>query len=179
MHEKRFPGNPGMLRSVQRLSLLEVERVIDLCLEVFPARNVLDVGTGTGLFAEGFVARGLIVAGIDANPAMIEAARHLVPAARFRHAPAEAIPHPDGAFDLVFMGLVLHETDDPAQAMREVRRVTRLGAGVLEWPYRAEEYGPPLKHRLKLEEMTELAHDAGFERVETMPLSRLVLYRLA
>jgi ubiquinone/menaquinone biosynthesis C-methylase UbiE len=179
MHEKRFPGSPGMLRSAQRLNLLEVERVIDLCLETFPARSVLDVGTGTGLFAEAFAARGLEVAGIDANPAMIEAARHLVPGARFRHAPAEVVPHPDGAFDLVFMGLVLHETDDPALAVGEARRVARLGAAVLEWPYRPEEYGPPLEHRLRSEQVTDLAHQAGFARVETLPLSRLVLYRLS
>jgi ubiquinone/menaquinone biosynthesis C-methylase UbiE len=179
MHEKRFPGSPAMLRSAQRLKLLEIDHVIDLCLEAFPAESVLDVGTGTGLFAEGFIARGLDVAGIDANPAMIEAARHMVPGARFRHAPAEVVPHPDGSFDLVFMGLVLHETDDAAQALREARRVARLGAAVLEWPYRVEDYGPPLEHRLKDKQVRALALEAGFGRAETLALSRLVLYRLA
>src|SRR5512139_2313250 len=104
-----------MLRSPERLALLEIEHVIDLCLTAFPAKSVLDVGTGTGLFAEGFVARGLRVAGIDVSPAMIEAARHLVPQARFRHASAEAVPFGDEAFDLAFMGLVLHEADDRLQ----------------------------------------------------------------
>jgi ubiquinone/menaquinone biosynthesis C-methylase UbiE len=178
MHEKRFPGSPAMLRSPRRVELLEVERVIGLCLEAMPARSVLDVGTGTGLFAEGFAACGLQVAGIDANPAMIEAARRLVPEGRFRHAPAEVVPHPDGAFDLVFMGLVLHETDDPVQALREARRVARLGAAVLEWPYQVEGYGPPLEHRLKPEYLQALALEAGFTQVETLPLKHLVLYRL-
>jgi SAM-dependent methyltransferase/sporulation protein YlmC with PRC-barrel domain len=179
MNEKRFRGNPHMLRSAQRVELLEVERVIDLCLEAMPARSVLDVGTGTGLFAEHFAARGLEVAGIDANPAMVEAARQLVPQGRFRHASAEVVPHPDGAFDLVFLGLVLHETDDPALALREARRIARLGAAVLEWPYRATDYGPPLEHRLQPERVTAMAHEAGFARVETLPLSGLVLYRLS
>ncbi len=178
MHEKRFPGSPEMLRSAQRVQLLEVERVLDLCLEVFPARSVLDVGTGTGLFAEAFAARGLEVAGIDANPVMVEAARRFVPQGRFRHAPAEVIPHRDGAFDLVFMGLVLHETDDREQALGEARRVARLGIAALEWPYRVEDYGPPLAHRLKNEDVVAMAREAGFGRVEAISLDRLVLYRL-
>jgi SAM-dependent methyltransferase len=167
-----------MLRSPERLALLEIEHVIDLCLAAFPAKSVLDVGTGTGLFAESLLARGLRVSGIDANPAMIEAARSLVPQARFRHASAEAVPYDDGAFDLAFMGLVLHETDDRLQALREVRRVARLGTAVLEWPYRQTEYGPPLADRLKPEELAALAQDAGFSRVETLSLSHLILYLL-
>jgi ubiquinone/menaquinone biosynthesis C-methylase UbiE len=168
-----------MLRSSGRLALLEIERVLDLCLAAFPAKSVLDVGTGTGLFAESFVARGLQVAGIDVNPAMIEAARRLVPQARFRHASAEAVPYDDGAFDLAFMGLVLHETDDRLQALREARRVACLGTAVLEWPFRQAQYGPPLAHRLNPGELAALTQDAGFSRVETLPLSHLVLYHLA
>jgi SAM-dependent methyltransferase len=179
MHERRFAGSAGMVHSPERLALLEIERVVDLCLEAFPAGSVLDVGTGTGLFAKGFAARGLNVAGIDVSPAMIEAARRQVPQGRFRHAPAEAIPYDDGAFDLVFLGLVLHETDDRLQALQEVRRVARLGTAVLEWPFRQADYGPPLAHRLKPEEIATLAQDAGFSRIETLPLSHLVLYHLA
>ena len=62
MHERRFAGSPGMLHSPERLALLEIERVVSLCLEEFPAASVLDVGTGSGLFAKGFAARGLEVA---------------------------------------------------------------------------------------------------------------------
>jgi len=167
-----------MLRSPERLALLEIERVIDLCLAAFPAKSVLDIGTGTGLFAEGFVARGLRVTGIDVSPAMIEAARRLVPQARFRHASAEAVPFDDEAFDLAFMGLVLHEADDRLQALREVRRVACLGTAVLEWPFRQEEYGPPLAHRLKPGELETLAEDAGFTRIEALPLSHLILFHL-
>jgi SAM-dependent methyltransferase len=179
IHERRFAGSPEMLRSPGRIEFLEVERVIDLCLEAFAARSVLDVGTGTGLFAEGFAARGLKVAGIDANPAMAEAARRYVSQAEFRQAPAEAIPYPNGAFDLVFLGLVLHETDNRLQALLEARRVARVGVAVLEWPYREEEHGPPLAHRLRSEEVAVLAQATGFSQVETSPLTHLVFYCLS
>lgn len=179
VHERRFAGGPEMLRSPRRVQFLEVDRVIDLCLEAFAARSVLDVGTGTGLFAEGFAARGLKVAGIDANPAMVEAARRYVSQEEFQQAPAEAIPYPNCAFDLVFLGLVLHEADDRLQALQEARRVARVGVAVLEWPYREGEHGPPLAHRLRPEEVTVLAQATGFSQVETLHLTHLVLYRLS
>ena len=97
MHERCFAGSAGMLHSPERLALLEIERVVSLCLEAFPAASVLDVGTGTGLFAKGFAAQGLKVAGIDVNPTMLETARRSVPQARFQHAPAEKIPYDETA----------------------------------------------------------------------------------
>lgn len=40
-------------------------------------------------------------------------------------APSEQISFPDCSFDLVFLGHVLHEADDPLTALQEARRVTR------------------------------------------------------
>jgi ubiquinone/menaquinone biosynthesis C-methylase UbiE len=179
MHERQFHGDRDLLRSPIRIGLLEVERVVELCLETFAAKSVLDVGTGTGLFAEAFASQGLEVAGIDASREMIESAQRYVPQGHFRQAPAEAIPYSDDAFDLVFLGHVLHEADDPLKALKEARRVARVGVAVLEWPYQAEEHGPPLAHRIKPEEVARLAQMAGFQKVETLPLMHMVLYRLS
>jgi ubiquinone/menaquinone biosynthesis C-methylase UbiE len=179
MHERRFHGRLELLRSPDRLALLEVQPVVSLCLEGIAARSVLDVGTGTGVFAEAFVAQGLEVTGIDANANMIEAAQRLVPHARFEQAPVEDIPLPDGAFDLVFLGLVLHEADDALQALCEARRVARMRVAVLEWPYQEQEQGPPLAHRLRSEQIEAMALAAGFLQVEALPLAHLVLYRLS
>ena len=99
------------LRNPERLLRLEIDRVAGLCLEIPGTRSVLDVGTGTGVFAEAFVARGLAVTGVDIQESMLEGARSHVPAARFLLAPSECLPFEDGVFDLVFMGLVLHETE--------------------------------------------------------------------
>ena len=177
-HRRRFHGALEMLRSPGRVELLEVPRVVALCLAGIAARTVLDVGTGSGIFAEGFAARGLGVTAVDANPAMLDMARRYVPGAQFDLAPAEAIPYSDGAADLVFLGLVLHETDDPLQALKEARRVARQRVAVLEWPYGDTEHGPPLAYRLQPERIAELAQKVGFSRVATLPLSHLVLYHL-
>ena len=47
---------------------------------------------------------------------MIAAAQRFVPEGDFREASAEALPYPDNSFDLVFLGLLLHESDEPGKA---------------------------------------------------------------
>jgi ubiquinone/menaquinone biosynthesis C-methylase UbiE len=178
-HDRRFHGVPEMLRSPGRIEILEVERVVALCLEGIAARTVLDVGTGTGIFGEGFAAHGLHITGIDANPAMLEAAGRHVPQGWFVLAPAEALPYPNDTFDLVFLGHVLHEADNPLASLREAQRVARLRVAVLEWPYGLEEHGPPLAHRLKPEAIADLAQAAGLQKVETLSLAHMMLYRLS
>jgi SAM-dependent methyltransferase len=178
-HERRFGGRAEILRSAGRVALLDVERVVRLSLEGVTAASVLDVGTGTGIFAEAFAAASLRAVGIDPNPEMIAAARIHLPGAELLEASAEALPFADGSFDVVFLGHVLHETDDPLTALREARRVARLRVAVLEWPYRAEEVGPPLGHRLRPERIDALAREAGFPAVERLDLSHMDFYRLA
>jgi ubiquinone/menaquinone biosynthesis C-methylase UbiE len=178
MHEKRFAGDIEMLRSPERVNLLKVEEVTDKCLEGKEIANILDVGTGSGLFAESFSKRGLDVSGVDANPEMLEAAKQFIPGGDFREGTAEALPYPDGSFDLVFLGLVLHESDDPLKAIQEARRVSRRRTAILEWPYKDTSFGPPLMHRLKPEDLLDLFRKAGFKEWKAIDLSDIVLYRL-
>ena len=67
--------------------------------------------------------------GLDVNPEMLPVARKFFPAADFREGVAEALPFGDGSFDLVFMGLLLHETDDISAALAEAHRVTSQQVG--------------------------------------------------
>lgn len=177
MHERRFDGDISNLRSPERLARLEVDRVVDLCLQDAAIRSVLDVGTGSGIFAEAFARRGLSVAGVDVSPAMVAAAREHVPSAKFYTAPAELLPVGDRSYDLVFMGLVFHEVDDSLQALQEARRACRFRTAILEWPYQAQEFGPPLEHRMTVETVHGLAERAGFVPAQPLRLDHLVLYR--
>ncbi|HEX2868144.1 MAG TPA: class I SAM-dependent methyltransferase [Ignavibacteriales bacterium] len=178
MNERVFNQNIEKLRSEERRERLEVKRVVDLSLDHEPVSFVLDIGTGSGLFAEEFANRGFRVFGVDPNPEMIEAAKQFVPEARFYNAQAENLPFNDSSFDVVFFGLVLHEVDDYLKALKEASRVTRKEAAILEWEYAAQEFGPPLEHRLKKEFIEELALKAGFKNVEVHKLKNLVLYKL-
>jgi ubiquinone/menaquinone biosynthesis C-methylase UbiE len=176
-HGHRF-NQIERLRSPERLERLEVERVVDLTLEGELLRSVLDIGTGTGIFAEAFTQHGLSVTGIDVNPEMLDAARTFLPGGDFRQAAAEYLPFPDESFDLSFLGLVLHETDDLLKALQETYRVSKKQAVVLEWPYEQQDFGPGIEERLRPEYMETLSKQAGFERIEMIPLKALVLYRL-
>jgi ubiquinone/menaquinone biosynthesis C-methylase UbiE len=178
MHEKRFEGDIGRLRFPERVSRLEVERVVELCLEGDQIESVLDVGTGTALFAEQFSRRGVQISGVDVNPEMLAAAQGFVPAGDFRQGIAEALPYTDSAFDLAFLGLVLHESDDTLKALQEAFRVTRQRAAILEWPYREQSFGPPLAHRLKPDALQVLFEQAGFRTWQETNLINTVLYLL-
>ncbi len=85
----------------------------------------------------------------------------------------------DGAFDLVFMGLLLHETDDTLAALSEARRVARQRLAILEWPDEEDQsFGPPREHRLSYEKIAALAKQAGFGETQMVRLEYLVLYLL-
>jgi ubiquinone/menaquinone biosynthesis C-methylase UbiE len=177
-HERRFQGEGDRLRSPERIGLMEISRVVALATEGLASPRVLDVGTGTGVFAEAFAASGFTVVGIDVNPSLLHEARRLVPGVEFEEAPAESIPYTDRSFDLSFLGHVLHEADDPVAALTEARRVSTDRVVVLEWPYLEEEQGPPLWHRLEPEKVKDIARRAGMAIVEHRKLAHMDLYRM-
>ena len=180
-HEHHHGPPVERLRSPDRVARLEVPRVVDLSLEGpagNAARRMLDVGTGTGIFAEAFRDRGLEVTGIDPNTDMLAAARRMVSGVTFTEGTAESLPFPDRAFDLVFLSHVLHETADPLRALSEARRVASARVVVLELPYVDDDKGPPLSHRLRPSEIEGLAARAGFPVIERIDLAHLHLFRL-
>jgi ubiquinone/menaquinone biosynthesis C-methylase UbiE len=179
MTEKRYNREIERLRDVDRLERLEVPRVVDLALQgLIQPQSMLDVGCGSGVFSEAFASRGLSVSGVDVNPLMLPAASEFVPAGDFRELAAESLPFDDGAFDLVFMGLLLHETDDPLAALKEARRVGHQRLAVLEWPDEDQPIGPPREDRIADARILMLAEDAGFTKVDFTRLKTLVLYRM-
>ena len=176
MNERVFNKDHTQLRDKGRTALLEIDRVVGLSIEHLKAKTVLDVGTGTALFAEAFARHGLKVAGIDISETMIDEAKRLVPTGEFKIGSAEKIPYESQSFDIVFLGHVLHETDDAALALSQARRVGRKRVAILEWPYMEQEKGPPLSHRLKPEDIARFAKQAGLGNVQAIPLRYLSLY---
>ena len=177
MHEKRFNREIERLRDPDRIVRMEVGRVVDLVLNgVNDSQSLLDVGTGSGLFAEQFEAKGLKVTGLDANADMIPAAQEFVPSGDFQIGVAEKLPFNDKSFDIVFMGLLLHEVDDLVAAMSEASRVVRLRIAILEWTYEEQAFGPPFEHRLSYDQIESAAIAAGFKNIKQQKLANLVLY---
>lgn len=178
MHDKIFTGNPAALRQPERLKLLEIDRVVQISALEAGLRSVLDVGTGTGVWADAFSKAKLQAEGVDVSREMLKIAAQHLPDIKFHLASAESLPFPDKSFDLVFMGLLLHETDNRANAMREAARVARKRVAILEWPMDIRQAGPPLNHRIPDDEIRKLAQNNSFVSLRVNHLSALVLYTL-
>jgi len=178
MPERRFQGDINRLRNPERLERLELNRVVNIATEGASFHQILDVGTGSGVFAEAFYQHGFETVGIDANPEFIPLAKKIAPQVQFSEGLAEALPFLDESFDLVFMGLVFHEIDNRMKALQEAHRVTRQRVVILEWPYLIQESGPPIAHRVTRDEINRLADQTKFSQIEVFKLRYFLLYRL-
>jgi trans-aconitate methyltransferase len=101
----------------------------------------MDVGCGTGILSELILnTRDPVeILGIDSSPEFIHYARSNQhdPRMRFETAQADALPAEAGHFDLTVSGLALNFIPQPAEAVVEMRRVTRPGGtiAVYVWDY--------------------------------------------
>ncbi|WP_433802763.1 class I SAM-dependent methyltransferase [Actinomycetospora sp. CA-084318] len=89
--------------------------------------DVLDLGCGPGVTTAALVGRGARVTGVDGSAPLLAHARGLSDAAFVVHDLADPLPFPDGSFDLVVAGLVLHYLPDWTAVLAEVARVLRPG----------------------------------------------------
>ncbi len=93
--------------------------------------RVLDVGCGDKPYYPFFADRASEYVGVDANHPDADL-----------HAPVESLPVEDASFDLVLCTQVLEHADDPAQVVRELRRVVRPGGRVLASTHGVQVYHP-------------------------------------
>lgn len=87
--------------------------------------HILDLGCGDGQLTARLAAAGAQMTGVDASPAMVEAAKSRGIAAE--QAPAEKLPFAANSFDAVFSNAALHWVRGQDQMMSEVRRVLKHG----------------------------------------------------
>jgi SAM-dependent methyltransferase len=101
----------------------------------------IDVGCGTGALSHAVLERTAprSVVGVDPSAAFVEHARRGAgdPRANFRVGDAQRLEDPDDTYDVAVSALVLNFVPDPAQALAELRRVTRPGGpvAVYVWDY--------------------------------------------
>lgn len=124
--------------------------------------SVLDVGCGTGEITVRLAAKypEATLVGIDLEEAHLERARakskQFGSRVRFQSGDALKLPFPDESFDLVVCRHVLQAVPDPAQVVREIRRVLRSGGRA---HLIAEDYG------MLWAEPTELGSDGFWQRI--------------
>ena len=94
------------------------------------AQTVIDLGSGTGVFARGLADRGRTVIGVEPGPAAMEIARRQPGADRVQWVPGTAAAIPACEADLVTMtGNIPEHLDDPewGRALAASRRALRHG----------------------------------------------------
>ena len=91
--------------------------------------TVADVGTGTGFIAEGALAAGARVIGVDSSDRMLAEARKRFAGKPFqaRAGDVESLPLNTAEVDVVLANMVLHHAPDPPRAIREMSRVLKPG----------------------------------------------------
>jgi SAM-dependent methyltransferase len=135
------------------------------------APSVLDVGTGSGVLAIEALDRWpeARVLGTDPSTGMLEMAGQRLARRRagdatrvaWLEAPADALPVPDGAVDLVISSFALQLVPDRAAALREAHRVLRPGGRLafVTWLDRGGSFAPSV-------EFDESVLDLGVEEPE-------------
>ena len=157
-----------------------------------PGESVLDVGCGTGtlaIAAKRRVGPTATVHGVDASPAMIARASKKARKAHldvvFHQGLAEALPFPDGQFDLVLSTVMLHHLPRKIrqQAAVEIRRVLKPEGRVL-----VVDFGAPRRPRRSLighfhrhgrtniDDVIGLLSAAGLHRVDSGDVGANDLY---
>jgi len=105
------------------------------------ARDVLDLGAGTGKLTARLVERGLDVVAVDPIAEMLEVLATALPGTPALLGSAEQIPLPDNSVDAVLVAQAWHWFD-PARAIPELVRVLRPGGRLgLVWNTRDERLG--------------------------------------
>jgi SAM-dependent methyltransferase len=108
--------------------------------QVRSGQRLLDVACGTGVVAVTAARRGAKVSGLDLSPVLLERARHNAGVAAvdidFTEGDAEALPYPDGSFDVVLSQYGHIFAPRPAVVVKEMLRVLKTGGRIAfsTWP---------------------------------------------
>jgi SAM-dependent methyltransferase len=122
---------PAYDRFMGRFSVQLADQLADLA-RARAGQRALDVGCGPGALTGALVARvgAGSVAAVDPSASFVAAVRERHPDVEVAEAAAEALPFPDGTFDVVLAQLVVHFMTDPVAGLREMGRVARDGGAV-------------------------------------------------
>lgn len=102
-------------------------------------KRVLEVGVGPGTDFVRFARAGAILSGVELTEHGVALTRRRLAleglTAEVRQADAENLPFPDDTFDFVYSWGVIHHTERPEVAAREIVRVTRQGGRICVMVY--------------------------------------------
>jgi ubiquinone/menaquinone biosynthesis C-methylase UbiE len=170
---KVFPASSmHKLDDPERLEWLPPGEILE-ALELRKGMAAADLGAGSGYFtlpiAEAVGPPGKVYA-VDSQPAMLDRLREKLSVESHSHiqpvqGDAAGTGLPDACCDLVLMANLLHELPDPVAALNEAKRLLRDGGrlAILDWRTDVNRPpGPPMNHRISLEEAVVILERADW-----------------
>ena len=127
--------------------------------------NVVELGIGTGVIANGLVRHGIEVVGVDLSDAMMRSAVDRV-GPRVAVADVDRLPFADDSVDTAFFVWVLQLVPDPIATLAEAARVVRPGGKVITILSNGE-YAPD-------DEMSAIFDGLAELRPERLPREQIV-----
>ena len=80
---------------------------------------------------------------------------------------------PDGSVSFALIVNVLHEIDDKERFLQEARRILKSAGriAVIDWEKKQTEVGPPIDHRISIEETKDMLEKTGYKLMKEMQLA--------
>jgi ubiquinone/menaquinone biosynthesis C-methylase UbiE len=125
-------GSRGFFDDLDQYHFEKLHHLLEIVdFDGYRGRRVLEVGCGAGVDLARFAKGGADVVGVDLATSAIDLARTNFEQqglkGEFRVADGEALPFPDGSFDLVYAHGVVQYTAHPQRLVDECRRVLKPG----------------------------------------------------
>ena len=172
--DKKFnPAKRKKLNNPIRLQWIPPQKIKAL-LDMNEKGVYLDIGAGTGYITREVAAKtpGAMIHALDIEPLMIEEMEgskdttSIQPQLMERDVLSFAKTSLDGIWSIT----VFHELGNPIPLLREIKRVLRPDGRLLiiDWIKKLEscEQGPPMEHRVLVEDVMAVLQEVGFSNVE-------------
>jgi ubiquinone/menaquinone biosynthesis C-methylase UbiE len=164
------PENRKKLNSQERQALLPPAQVLK---DIGLRSNTVwaDIGCGTGFFTIPLAKEVKQVYALDIRAEMLSDLSETLTQKQIQNVEVlqsqeSHFPIPDQMIDGLLISLVIHEVDQPYDFFRELNRILQSGGRlvVIEWAKASTKMGPPLEHRLSIEQIDDWALDSGFNK---------------
>jgi ubiquinone/menaquinone biosynthesis C-methylase UbiE len=133
----------------------------------------VDIGCGEGFFtipAAGIVGAGGKVFGVDADKVALQELQKKASAGGLDNLDltlgmAEDTQPCQGCADIAFLGIVLHDFQDPVRVLGNARKMLKADGKLvnLDWKKQAMGFGPPFEKRFDEAAASRLIRSAGFQ----------------
>jgi ubiquinone/menaquinone biosynthesis C-methylase UbiE len=175
----------GILRDEQERRKWQNPEEVLAEIGLQPGMTFIDIGCGQGFFtipAAKIVGESGKVYASDINQINVNKLREKVNAAGLMNVimqtgKAEDLKLCDACADIIFIGIVLHDFQDPLKVLANARSMLKPTGRLvdLDWKKEPMEFGPPMHIRFSEEKAIQLIESSGF-KVKTKKASGLYHY---